>query len=38
MNYLKLLAGAMLLFTACGSDDGPGNITGRSISKRDSNT
>lgn len=28
MNYLKLLAGAMLLFTACGSDDGPGKNHG----------
>lgn len=27
-NYLKLLAGALLLFTACGSDDGPGKNHG----------
>lgn len=27
-NYLILLAGAMLLFTACGSDDGPGKNSG----------
>lgn len=29
MNYSKLLAAAMLLFTACGSDDGPGKDAGR---------